>query len=98
MLLRKLRLFSGKCSRTNIAPPVISPAAKKLYSVFETDRSTGATTPIVAKEGTKPIVAVAMDIPSSDKKIDCFLPNLSPIKPKIIAPRGRDISPRGSMA
>lgn len=91
-------LFPEKCSRTKIAPPITSPEEKKLWIIFVVAKRIGAAIPIFSNDGMRPMAPVAIVMPDKDSKIAFFRPHLSPINPNTIAPRGRDISPRGSIA
>ena len=85
-------------SSRNDAEPVHSPPAERPCTQRNSTRSSGATTPMLAYGGMKPIRPVARPMPTTEMVSEVRRPKRSPIGPRMKPPSGRAKKPTAKTA
>ena len=81
--------FDWICSDAKISEPVNSPPMLNPWMIRKNTKSKGAINPAWVKVGRHLMSNEEHDMPNKDSDRDAFLPLASPIKPKMMAPKGR---------
>ena len=81
--------LTWKCSNAKTAAPLYSPPVQNPCNKRHIKRVIGAIIPKTSYPGKQPITKLGIPISIIEIERAFFLPHLSPIYPKTIAPKGR---------